>query len=65
MKIGNKRRTYLADTFAKTAEYIISLVILGQVVTGKINGIVLFFAILGCAVCILGGMFLIPGGEEE
>jgi len=61
MKIGNKRRTYLADALAKIAEYIVSLIILGQLVKeGQINIKILVFAGLGFAISLVIGTILTP-----
>ena len=63
MKIGNKRRTYLADALAKIAEYIVSLIILGSIVSGKIHFWVLAFGCLAGIFFMVVGMAVLP--EEE
>jgi hypothetical protein len=64
-RIGRERRKYLAENFAKTAEYIFSIVILGQVITGKFDAlfstvvIIVFFALVGV------GTFILPEQENK
>lgn len=59
VRIGRERRKYLADNFAKTAEYIFSIVVLGQVIAGKFDAlfstvvIIVFFALVGVRTYIL------------
>ncbi|MEW6619170.1 MAG: hypothetical protein AB1422_07505 [bacterium] len=58
MKITNEKRKFLAENIVKVAEYIFSIVILGQIISGKVNmyllvgsGIV-FILLFGCALLI-------------
>lgn len=60
MRISKKKRVYLADTAAKIAEYIVSLVILGQIITGRINIWVLIVAGITFVVFVIVGAILTP-----
>ena len=64
MKISNKKRIYLADNITKVAQYIISIVILGQIVTNKINVSVLIVAGIIFVILIILGTILTPDNSE-
>jgi len=44
MKLRDKEKNILVDTFLKTAEYILSIVILGMVISGKFKILSFFVA---------------------
>ena len=64
MRISNKKRVYLADNITKVAQYIVSIVILGQIVTNKINVSVLIVAGIVFIILIMLGTILTPDDSE-
>lgn len=60
MRIGNERRKYLADALSKTAEYTVSVVILGSIATGQIRPLVLVVAAVSYILLVAVGTFITP-----
>ena len=58
MRFRDKEKKLLADTFIKTGEYVLSIVVFGSIVSGKFNillflgGICIFIALLVMAIYI-------------
>lgn len=64
-RIGRERRRYLAENFAKTAEYIFSIVILGQVLAGKFDALFSTVAIFVFFALMVLGTFILPEKEDK
>lgn len=60
MRIGNERRKYLADALSKTAEYTLSVVILGSIAAGKIRWDFLLGALAVYILFVVVGMMVTP-----
>ncbi len=64
MKLGKERRKYLAENFAKTAEYVFSIIILGQVVASKFTLYYSGLAVVVYLSLLVIGTFILPEDKK-
>lgn len=65
MNLNNRQREYLAESFAKVGEYLVSIVILGQLVAEKIDLWLTLIAGASFAVAMTMGTFILRKVEEK
>jgi hypothetical protein len=65
MELNNRQREYLAGSISKVGEYLVSLVILGQLVAGKANLALTVTADVLFSVSLALGTFISRKVENE
>lgn len=64
MKLNKRQREYLAESLAKIGEYLVSIVILGQIVIGRVNLSLTLIAGILFLVALTMGIFILRKVEE-
>lgn len=65
MKLNNRQREYLAESLAKIGEYLVSIVILGQIVAGRVDLTLTLTAGALFLVALTMGTFILRKVEDK
>ena len=65
MKLRDKEKNILIDTFLKTAEYVLSIVVLGLIISGKFNLLAFVFALAGFISLIIIALIISTKTKEK
>lgn len=65
MKFGKTTRKFTADVLTKIAEYLLSIVILGTIISGHINMLLLIGSGIGFILLIIVAIILISTTENN